>query len=187
MADDETQDSSPTDKPATGEDALGDAGKQALDRMKAERDEARRQAKANADAAKRLAQIEEANKTETEKLVEAARREGEANGRKAVSAEYGERLARETFLAAAARRNAEHDAATILDDLNLGRFVSDDGEPNSKEIAAAVERLIPAPAADPRPKGDVGLGPRTAPPAPTDGSPRSLIAAGIAASDATKR
>lgn len=144
-------------------------------------------AKDNADAARRLGEIEEKSKTETEKLVEAARREGYAAGRKETSGEYGQRLARSEFLAAAAKRNAEHDASSILDDLNLARYVGDDGEPSSKDIAAAVERLIPAPSADPRPKGDVGLGPRPTPAPPADNSPRSLIAAGIAASDAAKR
>lgn len=138
-------------------------------------------------AAKRLAEIEAANATDLEKAVATARREVEDATRKAVTSEYGQRIARAEFLAAAAKRNAEHDAATILDDLNLARYVGEDGEPNTKEIAAAVERLIPAPAADPRPKGNADLGPRPAPPTPTDGSPRSLIAAGIAASDASKR
>lgn len=144
-------------------------------------------ARENAEAAKKLATIEEQSKTETERLVEAARREGEQAGRKAVSAEVGGKLARAEFLAAAAKRNASHDATTILDDLNLTRYVGEDGEPNTKEIAAAVERLIPAPAADPRPKGDAGLGPRTPPPAPVDGNPQSLIAAGLAANAAAKR
>lgn len=56
--------------PATGEDGLGDAGKKALDRMKAERDEARRQAKAHADAAKRLQEIEDAQKTAEQRNAE---------------------------------------------------------------------------------------------------------------------
>ncbi len=144
-------------------------------------------AKENAEAAKRLAEIEAANATDLEKAVSKARAEGEAEGRKATGSEYGQRLARAEFLAAAAKRNASHDASSILDDINLAKYVGEGGEPDGKEIAAAVERLIPAPASDPRPKGDVGQGPRSTPPAPTDGSPRSLIAAGIAASDAAKR
>ncbi len=61
---------------ATTEEAvpadLGDAGKKALDRMKAERDEARRQAKALADAEKRLKEYEDRDKTEQQKLAERA-------------------------------------------------------------------------------------------------------------------
>jgi hypothetical protein len=46
---------------------LGEAGKRAIDRMKAERDDARRQAKANADAAKRLKEIEDRDLSELQK------------------------------------------------------------------------------------------------------------------------
>lgn len=75
MADDDsTTDEAP---PATDEEQgappeLGDAGKKALDRMKAERDAARKEAKANADAAKRLSQLEESQKTEQQRLSERA-------------------------------------------------------------------------------------------------------------------
>ncbi len=61
------------DAPAATDEApagLGDAGKQALDRMKAERDQFRREAKANASAAKKLAEIEDRNKTEAQRLEE---------------------------------------------------------------------------------------------------------------------
>jgi hypothetical protein len=55
----------PTEPPAT--DQLGEAGKRAIDRMKAERDEARRTAAANADAAKRLREIEDRDLSELQK------------------------------------------------------------------------------------------------------------------------
>ncbi|MBJ8342784.1 hypothetical protein JGU71_28230 [Antrihabitans sp. YC3-6] len=51
---------------------LGDAGKRAIAAMKAERDAARREAKANADAAKRLADFEESQKTEAQKIADRA-------------------------------------------------------------------------------------------------------------------
>lgn len=50
-----------------GAEHLGDPGKQALERMKAERDEARKTAKANADAAKRLKEIEDRDLSELQK------------------------------------------------------------------------------------------------------------------------
>jgi hypothetical protein len=73
MADDNTpQEAAPaTDANEIPAD-LGDAGKKALDRMKAERDEARKQAKALADAEKRLKQYEDRDKTEAQKLAERA-------------------------------------------------------------------------------------------------------------------
>lgn len=51
---------------------LGDAGKKAIDRMKAERDAARREARANSDAAKRLAEYEESQKTEQQRIADRA-------------------------------------------------------------------------------------------------------------------
>ncbi len=146
-------------KPATGEDALGDAGKKALDAMKAERNEAQRQLKT---MQRELEQLRQQQMSESEKAIA----EAEQRGRQTATVEVGQRLARAEFLAAAAKRNAEHDATSILDDLNLGKYVGDDGEPDVSAIGKAVERLIPAAAADPRPRGDAGLGPRpTAPPA----------------------
>lgn len=184
MADDtpqEPQDSTPpAEKPATGEDALGDAGKQALDRMKAERNEATKQLKA---LQQELEKVRQAQMSESEKAVA----EAEARGRATATTEFGQRLAAAQFVAEAARRNPDFDAASVLEDLNLAKYVTEAGDPDGKGIASVVERLVPERASNPRPSGDVGLGPRTPVPPPTDGSPRSLIAAGIAASDASKK
>jgi hypothetical protein len=65
---------------------------------------------------------------------------------------------RSDFVAEAARRNPEFDAAAVLDDLNLSRFITEDGEPDAKAIAKAVERLVPT--AGPR-FGNADQGPRT--------------------------
>ena len=59
---------SATDETPAEETELGDAGKAALDKERQARREAERKAKENADAAKRLAELEDAQKTETEKL-----------------------------------------------------------------------------------------------------------------------
>lgn len=95
--------------------------------------------------------------SETERAVA----EAEARGRSAVLVEYGQRLARAEFVAAAARRNSEYDAAAVLDDLNLGKYVTDDGDPDVVGIAKAVERLIPGAPSNPRPAGNADLGART--------------------------
>lgn len=182
MADDtpqETQDK-PSAEPATGEDTLGDAGKKALDAMKAERNLARTELNT---IRKQFEQLQAAQMTESEKALA----EAEARGRSAVTVEFGQRLAAAQFVAEAAKRNADFDAASVLEDLNLSKYVTDSGDPDLKGIAAVVDRLVPERAANPRPTGDIGLGPRPPAPAPTDGSPRSLIASGIAASDAAKR
>lgn len=58
-----------SDAPAADE-VLGDAGKRALEREREARKRAEAEAKANADAARRLAEIEESQKTETQKLTD---------------------------------------------------------------------------------------------------------------------
>jgi hypothetical protein len=176
---DTTPQDAPSTEPATGEDALGDAGKQALDRMKAERNEAAKQLKA---LQKELEQVRQAQMSESEKAIA----EAETRGRTSATVEFGQRLAAAQFVAEAAKRNPDFDAASVLEDLNLAKYVTEGGEPDGKGIASVVERLVPERANNPRPTGDVGLGPRPTAPAPTDGSPRSLIAAGIAASDGAK-
>lgn len=66
----ETQEPTATE----GTEQLGDAGKRALDRMKAERDEA---VKAHRTLQARVDELENASKSEAEKAIGAARKEGE--------------------------------------------------------------------------------------------------------------
>lgn len=145
--------------PATdGADALGDAGKQALDRMKAERNAASSRAKA---LEKELASLKQAQMSEAEKQVA----EAEARGRSAAASDFGKRLARTQFDAIAGRRNPDFDTNSALEFVDLGRFVGEDGEPDAKAIKAAVERLVPAPPSGP-PSFDGGA--RKAPPKATN-------------------
>ncbi len=122
--------------PSPDESALGDAGKQALDRMKAERNAAASQAKA---LQKELDKVRQSAMSESERAVA----EAEARGRTTALTEVGQRLARAQFDALAGRRNPDADTAKVLDFVDLSRFVGDDGEPDVKAITAAVERLIP--------------------------------------------
>lgn len=137
-------------------DGLGEAGKQALDRMKSERNEARRKAKA---VEKELEELRTQSMSEAEKAVA----EAEKRGRQNAMTEYGKRLAKAEFDAAAGRRNPDMDTSTVLEFVDLTRFIDDDGEPDTKAIAAAVERLVPEPAGG-MPKYDGGS--RTPAPAP---------------------
>jgi hypothetical protein len=77
--------------------------------------------------------------------------EAEERGRTAAVTQYGQRLARTEFIAEAAKRNPGFDATSILDDLNLARYIGEDGEPDSKAIAKAAQRLIPEANAAPQP------------------------------------
>jgi hypothetical protein len=189
MADDTPQDSTtpPADQPPTdgatppADDNLGDPGKRALEAERAARREAEKQAKA---VQKELEQLRQAQLSDSEKALA----EAEARGKAAATTTFGQRLAAARFVAEAARRNADFDASGVLDDLNLAKYVGEDGEPDDKGIAAVVERLVPERQQQTGPKfGNADLGPRSTPAPPTDGSPKSLIAAGIAAADAAKR
>lgn len=143
MADDITTqqdaDTTPADDTAdqSATDDLGDPGKKALE---AERNARKEAEKARKALEREIAQLRTANLSEAEKAVA----EAEARGRTAAITEFGERLVRSNFIAEAARRNPEFDAASVLDDLNLRRFVGDDGEPDTDAITKSVERLIPA-------------------------------------------
>jgi hypothetical protein len=123
--------------------------------------------KANAEAAKyrkelRAAQAE-LEKVRTAGLSEAEKAiaEAEAKGRTAAQTEFGQRLVRAEFKALAAGRIANLD--DLLEDLNLAKFVGDDGEPDLKAIEKAVQRLAPAPATEettrrPGPRPDLSQG-----------------------------
>lgn len=147
MADDVTVTDAPTAIDAPVEDAatapeqdtppdLGDAGKKAIDRMKAERDEARKEAKANAEAAKRLAELEDAQKTESERLAARA----QAAEERAAKAE-----------ADAARQLAALKHKLDADDLDLLKYIPAD------EVEEYAARLA---ARKPRPVGDIDQGRR---------------------------
>ncbi len=86
-----------------------------------------------------------AEKARLDSMGEAERKIEEAKtaGRTEAVSEFGKRLARTEFDAAAGRRNPDFDTASALEWVDLGRFVGDDGEPDAKAIKAAVERLVP--------------------------------------------
>lgn len=104
-------------------------------------------AKDNHKARLQLEETQRAAMTEAERAVA----EAEAKGRQSAQADYGQRLAKSEFAAAAARRNPGFKIADVLDDLNLGRFLGEDGEPDTKAIEKAVERFVPAASQSPPP------------------------------------
>lgn len=94
------------------------------------------------DAKNATAELEKqraASMTEAERAVA----EAEAKGRKAAASEFGTRLVQSEYVAAAARRNPNFDAAAVLEDINLARFLTETGEPDTDAITASVQRLIP--------------------------------------------
>lgn len=80
-----------------------------------------------------------ASMDETERKILEARESAAAEVRN----QYGERLAQTEFKAAAAARNAEYDVNKALQYVTLSKFLGEDGEPDSKAIAAAVADLVP--------------------------------------------
>jgi hypothetical protein len=112
-------------------------------------------------------QARRASMTEAERAVV----EAEERGRQSAVTAYGQRLARTEFIAEAAKRNPGFDAAQILDDLNLARYIGEDGEPDSKAITKAVQRLIP----------EAGAG--TPQPPSFDGGSRQPAPGGMSMSD----
>lgn len=101
-------------------------------------------AKYRTDANAATAELEKVRKsamTESEKAVA----EAEARGRTTAATEFGKELAQTQFDAAAGRRNPDFDTAKALEFVDLGKFLTEEGRPDAKAIAAAVERLVPEP------------------------------------------
>jgi hypothetical protein len=114
--------------------------------------------KENHQAKTELEKQRKAAMTDAERAVS----EAESRGRTAATAEFGKELAQTQFDALAGRRNPDFDSAKALEYVDLGKFLGEDGRPDTKAISAAVERLVPAPADGP-PQFDGGT--RTPPPA----------------------
>lgn len=143
----ETSDDSSTEVAATetapteagaasdGEKALGDAGKKALDAMKAERNAAREAAKKAADELAALRAAAEGREAEHKAELEAQRVKDEA-----LSA-ANERILKAEIRAAAAAKLA--DPADALRFLNMSDFeVGADGEVDASQVAKAIDDLI---------------------------------------------
>lgn len=151
-----TPDTTPTE-PSGDEPQTFD--REYVEKLRQENAKYRTTAKQQTEAAKAAESARLAAMSEGERAVA----EAEARGRTAAVTEYGQRLARAEFVAAAARRNPGWDASAVLDDLNLARYVTEAGEPDSDGISAAVARLVPDAIATGRPVGNADIGTRGAP------------------------
>lgn len=116
-------------------------------------------AKANADAAKRLQELERQNMSEMEAAIDKARTETRAE----VSSQFGSKLATEALRAAAAGRVADVDA--LLEGIDASKFLGEDGDPDRDAITAWVDRIAPKADEDATQVAtflDLGQGARTA-------------------------
>lgn len=112
----------------TGTADLGDAGKRALA-------EERRARKA---AEKELETLRRAAMSDQEKAIAQAKTDAQTEAAKAAAP----RLVKAELRAAAAEAGVPKDALDgFLEYADLSRFLTDDGEPDSKQITAAVKRL----------------------------------------------
>lgn len=101
-------------------------------------------AKGNAAAAKELERVRAAAMSETEKAVAEAKTAGAAEAARAAAP----RLVRAEFRAAAAGTVDKQTLDAYLEDVDLTKFVGDDGEPDLKAIEARIKRLGGGRAAD---------------------------------------
>lgn len=84
-----------------------------------------------------LKKIREASQTEQEKALA----EAEQRGATAALSKVGDRLVRSEFRAAAANRVDKETLDTYLEDVDLRKFVGEDGEPDVKAIEARITKL----------------------------------------------
>lgn len=116
-------------------------------------------AKANAGAAKELDEFRRQSMSEQERAIEAARAEGRAEA----AAQLGGRLAEAEFRAVAAGRMSDDQLSTLLEGVNLARFVGENGEIDRAAVARFVDGIAPKQQDEPKVPAfpDLGQGART--------------------------
>ena len=133
-----------SDQTDTGEPDTGDQGADLaaeLEKWKAQARKHEERAKANATAAKELEKFRQQTMSDTEKAIEQARNEG----RQRTLVEVGGKLAAAEVRAAATGRMSEEQIDTLLEGLNLSRFVGDDGEIDRAAVVKFVDGIAPQP------------------------------------------
>lgn len=133
MSEEDQADETPAEMPETDvTDWKAEAEKyKALSRKNEDR------AKSNAQAAKELDKVRAAAMSETEKAVAEARAAGAADAAK----QAGPRLVRAEFRAAATGSVDREALDAYLEDVDLTKFLTEDGEPDIKAIEARIKRL----------------------------------------------
>lgn len=147
----EASDPAPETEPARAEER---DWKAEYERLQADSRKWETRAKSNAEAAKELEKLRAQQMTEQEKAIA----EAVAATRTGIMAEVGTKLARASI--EAALTGVVPNPADVIEDLNLARYIGEDGEPDSKAIdklRAKYAALIPAaPAAPKVPTGKRG-------------------------------
>jgi hypothetical protein len=152
-------------KPGTGGDGGGDGKggdggqdddktdwKAEAEKWKATSRKHEQRAKDNAAAAKERDELKRQGMSDAEKAADEAAAKARAEERTRLAG----KLARQGFLAAAAGRVPN--APTVADDLNLSKYVAEDGEVDEKGLAELVDRLAPKGTGGGNGNGDGGNG-----------------------------
>lgn len=139
---DDDQDDDADSKPGKGKSDKDDDGdgtdwKAEAEKWKAQSRKHEERAKANASAAKERDRLRREGLPEQERKIEEAVAKALAEER----AKTGKALARQAFIAAA--KGVLDNASDVADDVNLGRYVKDDGEIDEDGLAELVKRLAP--------------------------------------------
>lgn len=138
-----------TESESPGSDELAGL-KNALASERDKRKTAERQAKRVKALEAELTAVREQSMSEAEKQLAKATAEAADTARRETRTEMGARLVRAELRSEAAGKVADIDA--VLDDLDLTRFVGEDGAPDARAIKAAVARFAKlAPAEKPVP------------------------------------
>lgn len=103
-----------------------------------------------------LDKIREATQSEQEKAINAAKAEGLKEGARSMAS----RIVDAEIRAAAAGRLDKDQLATLLEGLDRGRFVDDDGEVDTERVAKFVNGIAPKAGSQPRERIDLGQGSR---------------------------
>jgi hypothetical protein len=149
-------DTSKDDKPDTGDTSSDDTSsddsdstdwKAEAEKYKALMRKHETRAKENANAAKERDQLKRQSMSDQERAVDEASAKARAEERVRLAG----KLARQGFLAAAAGRIPN--AAGVAEDLNLSKYVGEDGEVDEKGLSELVDRLAP-PKAEKGPDAD---------------------------------
>lgn len=137
-----------SDKDDQGDADKTDKGSSEAEKHKALSRKWEARAKENAAAAKELEELKTANATDSEKAVSEAVKKAVAEERTRGAAA----LARQVFLASAAGRIK--DAADVVEDVNLSKYIDANGEVDESGLAKLIDRLAPKSDTDEEGDGD---------------------------------
>lgn len=161
MADDMTTQEPQADTATDDQTSPPDTGdaidwKTEADKWKALAQKHEVRAKSNATAAKRAEELERQLMSDAEKAIAAAKDEAT----KAAREMFGSRLVSAEVKAAAAGRMDAEKLGVLIDGLNVSKFLTEDGEPDTAAISAWVDSITPAAPEAPPAFPDLGQGDR---------------------------